>query len=150
MNEIYIIERSTGDSYEHWEHPIGWVESEKAAKEAIKQLEEAEPKCPVPPTELDDFESTLYDWSEIQSPLEDKLWAANPYQDGSEFRRPTDKVKYDEYMADVDRQLKEKRKAWFETNYPQWVDKLEAYDTWDDVRYENATYSYYSVPKFQK
>ena len=53
-------------------------------------------------------------------------------------------------MAGVDRQLKETRKTWFEQHHPQWADKLEAYDAWDDVRYENASYSYYSVPKLEK
>lgn len=150
MNELYIIERSTGDQYDNWDHPVGWVETEKEAKEAVKRLTKAEPKCPVKKSELDKFENALFDWSEIQSPLEDELWAKNPYVDDSEFRRPTDIKKHREYMDDVERQMKEKRKAWFEENYPQWADKLEAYDAWDDVRYENASYSYYSVPKLEK
>lgn len=147
MNEIYIIERSTGDAYEHWSHPVCWAETEEGAKDVIRRLEESDPKCPFEEPELHEFESALFDWCEIQSPLEDELWAANPYQDGSEFRRPTDMEKYSEYMVGVDRQVKEARKAWFEDKYPQWADKLDAYDAWDDVRYENPSYSYYSVPK---
>lgn len=149
-SNIYIIEKSTGDSYEHWDHPVGWVESEEAAKEAVRTLTEKEPKCPFDEKTLKDFEGWLFEWSDIQNMMEEKLWAANPYQDGSEFRRPTDKAKYNEYMANVDRQIKEARKGWFERNAPAgYAEKLEAYDAWDDVRYDNPSYSYYSVPKLK-
>ena len=151
MNELYIIEKSSAEPYEHWSHPIGWVETEEEAKDAVKRLEEATPQCPFDSDgELEDFEGALYDWGEIQSPMEDDLWAKNPYQDGSEFHRPTDVNKYNEYMADVERQLKEARNAWFEQHHPQWANKLEAYDEWEDNRYENSMYSYYSVPKFNQ
>lgn len=150
MNKIYIIEKSTGDSYEHWDHPVGWVESEEAARNAIESLVENEPKCPFDEKTLEDFENLVFEWMDIQNMMEEKLWAENPYQDGSEFRRPTDKVKYNEYMADVDRQIKEKRKVWFEYNAPAgYAEKLEAYDAWDDVRYDNTSYSYYPVSKLK-
>ena len=151
MNEIYIIEKSSTEPYENWSHTVGWVETEEEAKDAVKKLEEATPQCPFGSDgELEDFEDALYDWGEIQSPMEDELWAKNPYQDGSEFHRPTNIDKYNEYMAGVDRQLKETRKTWFEQHHPQWADKLEAYDEWEDNRYENSMYSYYSVPKLEK
>lgn len=149
MNEIFIIERSSGDPYEHWRYPVGWVATEQEAKEAVKQLTANHPHCPFDSdSEIDDFENALYDWRETQSPMEDKLWSMNPYQDGSEFRRPTDKKKYQQYMDHVDQVIKDARKEWFEKNHPQWADKLDAYDAWDDVRYENTMYSYRPVPKY--
>lgn len=148
MNEIYIIESCSSEPYEHWSHPVGWVTTEAEAKKAVKDLTAAISKCPVKKRELDAFENALAEWEEIASPIYDDLWAKNPYKDDSEFHRPTDIEKYNEYNDGVEKIMLKKRADWFEQNHPQWAGKLDAYDEWDTVRYDVPIYSYYKVEKY--
>ena len=147
--DIYIIVQQSGDPYEHWDNELGWVDSEDEAKRAVKELENSVPKCPVNDSELEDFDNALNRWfDEVQNQMEDELWELNPYQDDSEFRRPTDIKKYNEYMDQVEVQIKDARKKWFEENYPIWADKLDDYDKCQEARYDNYIYSYRKIEKF--
>ena len=146
---IYIILQQSTEPYEHWETELGWVATEEEAKRVVAELEDSVPVCPLDDNELIDFEYAIDQWvNEVQDQMEDELWAANPYRDNSEFHRPTDIQKYREYMDRVDAQIKKARKKWFKEKYPNWADKLDDYDKWQETRYDNYMYSYRKIEKF--
>jgi hypothetical protein len=145
MNKsIYVIFQ---DDYT-WEYSIpiikGYVTTEEAAQEAVKQLTEAIPKCPFDEVELGDFEEVLFRCEEEFSDIDEDLWSQDPYKtsDG----RVTDIEKHARWMELADAELHEQRLHWFEKNAPQYTEEqIRQYWKWESTRYSDPVYSYQQV-----